>query len=33
MGGRDNLLELGDATTPNVQIEIDVEIAEIVQKK
>ncbi|HWZ50497.1 MAG TPA: YceI family protein [Granulicella sp.] len=29
MGGRDNLLELGDATTPDVQIEIDVEMAEI----
>jgi polyisoprenoid-binding protein YceI len=29
MGERDNLLELGDAKTPDVQIEIDVETAEI----
>lgn len=27
MGSRDNLLELGEATTPDVQIEIDVEMA------
>ena len=33
MGGRDNLLELGDLTSPDVQIEIDVETAEVSQNK